>query len=369
MRDLGTGATMDANLQNGRTPTKNWQGVAWLEGRGKIGADVIRDAMRTGRAACYGCPLACRKIIEIGEEPFAVGRVSGPEYETLAAMGAMLLIDDLRAICKANDVANRLGIDTISAGTAIAWAMEAYERGLLTKDDTGGRPLQWGDPSALVQLVTEIGRKEGLGALLGEGVRRAAAQLGRGSESLAMHVKGLEFGMHHPKVARGKELSYATSPRGASHCDGGDVPWAQDSTAETWVQAVRESMDRAGVPNTLSLCMFLDMPVPRDLLAAAVTAATGVSTAADDLTRAGERAWYLKRLFNLKQGVGIESDRLPQRILDQVAAVGDGAADVDTMLERLRRLRQLDECGWPSAAKIKELGLQEAVGFVERESL
>jgi aldehyde:ferredoxin oxidoreductase len=364
LHDLGTGATLDVYLENGRAPTKNWQGVPWPEGKGKIGADVIRDTIRVGRAACYGCPLACRKVIEIDEGPYDVGRAPGPEYETLAAMGAMLLIDDLGAICKANDLANRLGIDTISAGTAIAWAMEAYERGLICEEQTGGIRLEWGNVDALLRLVGEIGRDEGFGALLGEGSLRAAREVGHGSEEFAMQVKGLAFGMHHPKVSRGQELSYATSPRGASHCDGGSAPWVEGTTAEDWVRAVSESIDEAGVPNALCLCMFLDMAFSRDLLAATLTAATGVTMTEEDLTQLGARGWYLKRLFNLKHGIGAEADRLPSRIKEQIAAVGGGGMDTEVMLERLRRIRQLDEEGWPSQETLTSLGIEDVTRFL-----
>lgn len=360
LHDLGTGAMMDAFLNNGRTPTKNWQGVPWPAGQGKIGADVIRDSLRVGRAGCYGCPLACRKVIEIDEGPHAVGRTSGPEYETLAAMGAMLLIDDLAAICKANELANRLGVDTISAGTAIAWAMEAYEKGLITGEDTGGLRVTWGNAEALIRLTDQIGRAEGFGALLGQGSRGAARQVGGDSDSFAMQVKGLAIGMHNPRISRGQELSYATSPRGASHCDGGSVPPRQDVSMRDWVQDVSQSINRAGVPNTLSLCMFLDMAYSRELLSDSLEAVTGVPITAEGLEQVGERAWYLKRLFNLKQGIGPEEDRLPARIKAQVAVCDDIGSDTDAAMAELYRVRELDERGWPSKAKLHELGLEEA---------
>ena len=242
----------------------------------------------------------------------------GPEYETLAAFGTMCLIDNLNAVSFANDLCNRYGIDTISTGVAIAFAMEAYEKGLIKKEDTGGIELKWGDEQAMIAMVHQIGKNEKLGAILGQGVKRAAEKLGGDSWKYAVHVKGMETPMHDPRTFFSMGLTYAVGPRGACHLHGHSPLWegVQDPLPEWGLKGtyplhvskgkgnlVKLSQDYTAVVNSMVSCYFMTFILKPSDLAAVLTAATGTKYTARSLLKVGERIMALHRAYNNLCGI------------------------------------------------------------------
>ncbi|HID73310.1 TPA: aldehyde:ferredoxin oxidoreductase, partial [Candidatus Micrarchaeota archaeon] len=222
--EYGTSGLITAFAAMGNLPVKHWaKGV--FERAEEISGKTMMERHRhgTGRRVCgegVRCSLACERVVRYSDPRYGEYAGKGPEYETLAALGSFVLNGDLVSIIRANELCDRYGIDTISAGEVIAWAIEAFEKGMLTREDTGGLELRWGDPDLVVRPVTMIGEREGLGDLLAEGVKRASERIGRGSERIAMHVKGLEVPMHHPRLFKSMGLAYATFNRGACHLQG-----------------------------------------------------------------------------------------------------------------------------------------------------
>ncbi|TEU08193.1 MAG: hypothetical protein E3J25_12370, partial [Anaerolineales bacterium] len=210
----GTAAGIDNLQEIGGLPTRNWSSGVF-EGWEKIWGQTVTDTILKDRDTCYGCIVRCKRVVET-KEPYEVDPLyGGPEYETLATMGSYCCVDDLGAIAKANELCNKYGLDTISCGAAVAFAMDCYENGILTKEDTGGIELRFGNAQALVKMVEMIAKREGLGDLLGEGSYRAAQKIGRGAEDLAVHCKGQDFPAHVPQAKRSMALIYAVHPFGA----------------------------------------------------------------------------------------------------------------------------------------------------------
>jgi aldehyde:ferredoxin oxidoreductase len=255
---------------------------------------------------------------------------------------------------------NRLGIDTISAGATIAWAMEAYERGFLTAAHTDGFRLEWGDPALVLDLVQRIAEnRPGIGALLAQGSKRAAEQIGAGLE-FAIQVKGLELPFHHPRALRGLEIAYATLPRGATHNEEG-VVMDDDLSYEAWIGEIIQHMDLSGANSSMVYCQFLAGALNADYTARLLTAATGETYTPEDLILVGDRTWYLRRAFNSRLGVGLEADSLPRRVVEQIQANGAALADFDRALQEFYRQRALDERGTPSVERLERIGLAKDV--------
>lgn len=213
---FGTSGGVDFYEKIGNFPIQNWRGSRW-EGAAKISGAVIQETILTRRTACLGCPIACGRHIKIDKGRWAPLDCEGPEYETIGTMGGECLVDDLHAICKANDICNRYGLDTMSTGAAIAFAMGLYEKDILTKADTDGLELTWGNAEVLVELTEKIAKREGVGKLLGEGTLRAANEIGKNAIEYITTVKGLEPSAHDPRRFWSQALSYATAARGACH--------------------------------------------------------------------------------------------------------------------------------------------------------
>ncbi len=352
----GTAGMTASSIEMGDMPARNWQlhPSEWIEHAEKITGDAMHEQWIPEKDTCYACPIACKWLINAPRLDGSTGHLAGVEFESIAGLGAQSASSDPLAIIQTGDLCNRLGIDTISAGATIAWAIEAYEQGILTDADTDGLTLEWGNPALVLELVKRISEnRPGIGALLAQGSKRAAEQVGGGHE-FAIQVKGLELPFHHPRAMRGLEIAYATLPRGATHNEEGVVMDA-DHTYETWIGEIIHHMDLSGANSSMVYCQFLAGAISGDYTARLLSAATGELYTEQDLVRAGERTWYLRRLFNLRLGVGREADALPRRVIAQVAKSGAPLADVQRALEEFYRRRQLDERGVPAAAKIQEL--------------
>jgi len=280
-------------------------------------------------------------------------------------------------VAAANDLCNRLGLDTISASSVCSWAYEAFEKGLLSLEETGGLALTWGNAEALLTLVAQIGLGEGLGRLLGRGVKQAAAVVGRGSEDYAIHVKGLEVPYHDPRAFTSMAVVYATAVRGACHlegltyfAEGGAFPSGKLGLDRKWdphasdgkAELAKRMQDFMGVFNALGLCKFLirGRQGPEEL-AAWVSAVTGWEMDGQELMNAGERLFNLKRLTGTRFfGISKKDDTLPPRLLVDARPTGGAAGvlpELERMLTEYYQLRGWDADGRVGAAKLAELGL------------
>ncbi len=372
----GTASSMDLGWAAGDVPVKNWQVGMWKEGCLKIGGQAMADKiLKPHSAACFNCPIRCARWVEIAKGRFAY-EGPGPEYETLAACGSMLLIDDLEAVAWIGEICNRAGMDTISAGCTVAWAMEAYEKGALTKEDTGGIELTWGNVEAAVEVFNQMARGEGFGALLAQGCQRASEKIGKGSEEYAIHVKGLEVPMHDPRAYHSLAVNYAAGPRGACHVQGGsffaEMGLVIPEAGITYKQgrfdkknkgvAARAAQDVAAVTNSLAVCMFAGLGLAPSHTAILLGLATGMSFTAQSVVQTGERIVTLQRAFACREGVSRKDDTLPKRLVTPLPDGGAAgkAADLEYQLNEYYTLRQWDDNGTPTKEKLLSLGLEEA---------
>ena len=217
IRDMGTAQIINLLNRSGGLPTRNFQ-EGCFEGYEKINGQAMRDTILVKRRGCFACPIQCKREVKVGEPYHVDPGYGGPEYETIAALGSNCGIDDLKAIAKAHELTAAYGIDSISCGAAIGFAMECLERGLLTDKDTRGLDLRFGNSAAMLQMIEQIARRQGLGEVLAEGVARAARKIGTASEELAPHIKGQELPMHEPRWKQGMGIGFMISPTGADHC-------------------------------------------------------------------------------------------------------------------------------------------------------
>lgn len=382
MRELGTASGLLPLNEQGGLPTRNWSSGVF-EGAEEISGERMTDSVLKGRGACYGCIVGCKRVVEIDSRPCRVDpRYGGPEYETLAAMGSYCGVSDLAAICRANQLCNMHGIDTISCGATIAWAMDCFERGLISEKDTGGIDLRFGSADALVKLVEAVARREGIGHLLGEGSQRAARHLGVGGD-LVVAVKGQELPAHMPQHKRSLALIYAVNPFGADHQShehdpfysaaysdrmnelglSGELP--ADTLDATKVQHAFYTQLFYSATDSVCACQFVFGPSYQlygpGQLVEAIRAVTGWSFSLWELMKVGERRLNLLRLFNLREGAASEQDTIPAKLgVPLVGGPTEGVVVPEAQVEDAKA-RYYDMAGWdPSGrrrAKLDELGI------------
>ncbi len=378
LTDWSTAGGVEAVEFHGDLPTKNWQLGAWKEGAQALAGQAFLPKYLVKHGTCQLCPVRCHKRIEIKDGPFTSSYGHGPEYETLAGLGSNLLIDEPEPVIRANELCNRLGMDTISAAGVIAFAFEAFEKGLIKESDTGGLRLEWGDGQALVKLTEKIGAREDIGELLGEGSRRAAEEIGGNAHELTIEVKGLEMAFHDPRAHVSMAPNYATAVRGACHLDaltyfvGRGVPAPElgytepftdhDSTPEM-AKLCYVTQNYQAPFNPMGLCKFLFLgQIGPSTLALWFHQATGFEMDADAYMETGERLLQLKRLYNAKVGMRRKDDALPHRLLTLGQPDGGAAGvvpDMDIMLPELYRLRGWDDDGVPTPETVKRFGIEE----------
>jgi len=384
--DLGTSGDVVPINDSGRLPTMNFR-RSTFEGAEKISGETMAKTIRKSRATCPSCPLACNPMVE-AKEPYSVDpKYGGPEYETLAALGSFCMNDNLVAVAKANELCNKYSIDTMSTGASIAFAMECYEKGLITRDMADGMDLAWGNPDAVVEMVKKIAMREGLGDLLAEGVRIAAKKIGKGAEEFALHVKGMEPAFHEPRGKKGLALSYGVAQRGWCHLQsnhdddfedpnvgpefGFVKPLDRLDTSRTKVEYIKRSEDFLTLQNSMLVCMHLywlrSYVQPKDFHRL-INAVTGWNASPEELLKDGERIFNLVRAFNVREGVRRKDDYIPKRLQEPITdGIYKGQAlprDVlDRMLDDYYEMRGWDkETGIPTETKLIELGLDSAAG-------
>ena len=381
MGKYGTSGAVGGNQSSGGLPSYNFNsGVFdnWEKINGKTMYDTIRrgckdgQQQKHGRDTCYGCIVHCKPVVEIKKGPYAVSPTyGGPEYETLAAFGSYCGIDNLAAISRANEICNQYGMDTISCGATIAWAMEAFESGVLTLEDTGSLDLKFGNAAVMVKLTEMIGRRQGFGDVLAEGSARAAAHLDCGTE-LLITSKGQEAPAHMPHLKRSLGLIYAVNPFGADHMSsehdfvyedsfkyfkarlepmGLRKPQVPQSLNKEKIIFARKTQYFYSMLDSLNLCQFVHGPSwqlygPREIMQL-VQAVTGWDVTIDELMTLGERRLNMMRVFNAREGIDRNQDQLPVKFFQKPLKGGptDGwkidPSEFEAALEEYYR-----QCGW-----------------------
>lgn len=370
-RAQGTLGTVQAANVIGVFPTRNFR-EGHLDGWENISAPAYAK-IKIGDHGCYGCPVRCGKIHRVTTGSYAGATNEGPEYETIWAFAGSIASPDLEATVAFDVVCDDLGLDTMSAGVTIGFAYELFEKGIIDRQGTGGLDLTYGNHAAAVELARRIGNRQGLGDILAEGTRRAAAQIGKGTEGYAMQIKGLELAGYDPRGAKRQGLSYATSPLGGSHnigymsqeIYGSPHPRPVDRFAdEGYTDILKLAQDRAATWETGIACSFAQ---PRmRVFTAMLASATGISEfgSAEYLFAVGERIFNLERAFNIREGFSRRDDSFPRRMTTEpLNKAGPSEGQIlrkpDALLDEYYRFRGWDKDGVPTPDKLKELGLEE----------
>jgi aldehyde:ferredoxin oxidoreductase len=384
----GTAGAVNAQNEAGGLPTRAFQTGHFTTAE-KISGETMYDTILKERDTCYSCAVKCKRVVAVD------GRVDpkygGPEYETIATFGSYCGIDDLTAVAEANQLCNMYGLDTISCGATVAFAMEMVEKGILTAADTGDPDLKWGNAAAMLRLVKRIAHREFIGDLLAEGTARAARQLGRGAEQYVVAVKGNDLPAHMPRVKRSLALIYAVNPFGADH-QSSEHDFVTAFPMDHWMRkplnqvgqfpmmdATELSLDKVrfalvtqqfySITDTLGLCQFVWGPAwqvfgPNDVVAL-LKAAYGWDCSLFELMQAGERRINLMKVFNVREGLTRADDRLPDRLFE---AIPDGPsrglkvtrAELEAALDAYYAMAGWNQAGVPTGGKLDALQLSWA---------
>jgi len=374
LHTYGTGDAMDAMEETGNLPVRNFRDGDFPE-VDQISAQAVKEHVRVGMGTCFACAVACKKEVKV-KEPWNVNPAyGGPEYETLASLGSNCGVSDLKAVCKANELCQRYSIDSISTGVTISFAMECFEHGLLTKEDTDGMDLSFGNAESMVKMVELIGEKSGLGALLAEGVKRAAEQIGNGAEEFAVHVKGQEVPMHDPRLKRGEALGYTVSPTGADHVHNIHDTFLYPQLPKSYnslgilepvpiedfgpkkVRLYKYVGEWRTLNNFLVMCLFTPWSVIQKV--EIVCSVTGWNTTAFELMKVVERGNTLARIFNIREGFTEKDDWLPPRFFKPKTSGALSKTAVNP--EELQKAKTLyyDMMGWTEDGVPKQSTLEE----------
>ncbi|MBI2875038.1 MAG: aldehyde ferredoxin oxidoreductase family protein [Firmicutes bacterium] len=364
---LGTGVLMN---EVGVMPVRNWQRT-YEPKIADLGGDVMREKFWLRDTNCPPCSVWCIKECVVKEGPYAGAISEGPEYETVYSLGSCIEVYDLGAVIDADSICDRLGLDSMSAGLVVSFAMECFERGILSAKDTGGVELKFGDYTPIPALLRDIAQRRGFGDFLAEGVMRMAAEIGNGSDRFAMHVKGMELGGYDPRGVKGMALCYACGPRGGCHHAGGRTiaeeiqSGKMDRLAlEGKAEVVKMTRDKQCYRDSVVICNF--NRVSDEALSKLLAAATGRNLSVAELQQIGDRISNLERAFNCREGFRREHDTLPARLLEEQLPDGPSAGQVVDLNYLLDDYYQL--CGWdvstgiPTPQKLREMELDQIIG-------
>jgi len=372
MTDYGTTLLVELADHLGCYPTRNFQ-AGRMEGMDKLSPEEFAK-IKLKNFGCYGCMTRCGQVHEVKEGVLKGAYSEGPEYETIWAFGGQVGNNDLATIVTADSLCDHLGLDTISTGNAIGFAMELFEKGIISEKESDGLDLRWGNAETILSLVEKIGRREGLGRLLGEGVRRAAEQIGGGAERYAMHSKGLELPAYEPRAIKGYGLSYATSNIGGSHMYGrprqeiygtSDPRPVDRFTEEGKGDIVALVQKQQAAEEVVIVCAFGNSGLTHSLLSDLLTFGTGYDEFRDPgyIEKVGERIICMERCFNVREGFDRKDDTLPQRmftepLLNAGGATGEMIRNMDTLLNEYYDSFGYDKNGIPTPERLKQLGLK-----------
>jgi len=359
LKQYGSVSTVAVTLNTGLLPADNWQKSADKELSAGLLGENLREKYLVKDVPCGDvCPSRCSKVTVVREGEHAGAFTEGPEYETIYSLGTACGIYDLGAVIAADQMCDLLGLDTISAGVTIAFAMECFEKGLIDADDTGGIELRFGNSDAMLQMIHDAAYRVGFGAQIALGSKRLAEEIGQGSEAFAMHAKGMEIGGYDPRGVKGMATVYGCGPRGGCHHAGGytvvveltnpDVDRFADKGKAPITLGTRNR--RAGAADAPCTCAFLSIGLQDDTLAELIAGATGREFTAKDMYLAGERINALERIINVREGLRPEGDTLPSRLTAET--VPDGPLAGQTVDFELMRSEYYAACGLDPATSL-----------------
>jgi aldehyde:ferredoxin oxidoreductase len=385
MHLYGTPSGIPSLQSDGILPTRNFR-QGNFEFFRELSGQRMADTILVNRGTCFACAVACKREVSVPEEGVRPEH-GGMEYETIAAQGSLLGVGDLKKVARFSTLVNEYVLDSISTGMCIAWAQECYERGLLTKEDTAGLELTWGNVAAIETLIHQIAKREGFGQLLGEGTYRAARQVGRGTERYVLTCKCQELPMHEPRGKKGVALQYALSPTGADHMEAPHDPDFENLDAldssplsalgliepvgrldlgPKKVRALYYSQILWNAYNCVGMCDFVGVPINPlrvEKLVDYINAVTGWQMSVHEFWKVGERANTMARLFNFREGMTAADDALPPRLYEGLENGPLQGERIDPeQFETAKRL-YYEMAGWdsttgaPLAGKLAELGL------------
>lgn len=382
LKEFGTAGLLTILNDSGILPTRNFRdGV--FEGVDKISAETYHSTIFHSRGTCWACSVKCKRRVSSEDDAYPLDkRFGGPEYETLATLGSLLKIDNLPAIARGNQICNLMGLDTISTGCVIAFAMECFEEGILTTEDTGGRSLNFGDADAMLFLLEEIAFRKGLGKILSRGVKQAAEEIGKGADKYAFHIKGSELPAHDGRGKTGMGLGYALSATGGDHIETPhDTAFAQNiadleplgilepvkplQTDHDKVRYFALGQKAWGINNCYGLCNFCSVPVHAmtfSRLVETVEAVTGWRTSLFEIMKVSERSNVMSRMFNHREGFGAKEDRVIRRWHEEMPSGPLKGQRIDpdefqTAINLYYELSGWDKDGKPTAGKLVDLNL------------
>jgi aldehyde:ferredoxin oxidoreductase len=374
LSDYGTPRNVASMNAAGILPTRNWQTETFSRVDGITG-ETMKEKVVKAHRACFACSINCTKYSVVPSGPYK-STINGPDYETIYGFGSICEVDDIQALCKADEICDHYGIDLITTSMCVAWAMECYEKGIFTKKDTDGLDLRWGNAEAMIALTEKIGKREGLGALLAKGTREAARIVGKGSDRFTIENKGVEWPGHTCRPFPAAAVGYATGPRGGSHHD--IRPTAEKSGLVDRKVLEGKGALAAEINHWLILCdsaclCHLGEPIwgPMKInnnVVEALNAVTGWNLDYEKARKIAERQWNMIRCFAAREGFTRKDDRLPIRFMEEPVPEGPmkGSVVPKDTLERLKD-DYFTYRGWslktgnPTKEKLKELGLDFAI--------
>ncbi|MFZ5909989.1 MAG: aldehyde ferredoxin oxidoreductase family protein [Chloroflexota bacterium] len=394
---FGTAVVVLFNNSIGTLPTRNYN-EGQFEGCEPISGEKMAETVLKERDTCYACVVRCKRVVEIKDGPYKVDPYyGGPEYETLGTFGSYCGIDNLAAVSLANQICNMYGVDTIACGATIAFAMECYEKGIITKEQTGGLELKFGDADAMLAALDQIVKNEGaLGKVLSQGSERAAKAWGNGADECLITVKGAESPAHMPQAKRSLALIYAVNPFGADHQSSEHDPYYEEgiggfnlerltdvglgqpqpaySLTPEKVRFAYLSELFYSMMDSAELCQFVYGPTwtlygPKETLAM-INAVTGWNMTLDELLEVGARRLNLFRVFNAREGLGRKDDKLPKKFFKAMTGTGPTAGfvltheEVDSAIDEYYRLAGWSADGVPTPATLKKHDIEWAVEYL-----
>jgi len=378
LKPFGTPFLVDIGVQTGDSPVKNWTGVGVIdfpEFQSLAKEAVVERTEK--KYACYMCPIGCGGYMKAGtgEHKYPAG-ARRPEYETTAMFGTNCLNNNLESVIKAGDICDRYGIDTISAGAAIAMAIECYEKGLITRADTDGIEMTWGNDKAIVAMTEKLARREGFGAVLADGVKVAAEKIGKGAEEYAIHVGGQELPAHDPKHAFYFATGYRLDPTPGRHFVGSELSDAPEYPSGLLPEFDLKSFSGRGQARRLGsnfhhvvvcsgTCLFVFWAFPNvEPIAEFMRAVTGWDVTNDELLKTGERIANIRQAFNIREGINPLEFDVPDRVLGkpplEEGPVAGVTVDEDTLIREFLTAMDWDlKTARPGKKKLLELGLED----------
>ncbi|HEY5902135.1 MAG TPA: aldehyde ferredoxin oxidoreductase family protein [Anaerolineales bacterium] len=393
----GTAVVVLFNNTIGTLPGRNYT-EGQFEGADPISGEKMAETILKERDTCYACVVRCKRVVEIKDGAYrADPRYGGPEYETIATFGSYCGIQDLAAIAHANQICNEYAVDTIACGATIAFAMECFEKGIITKEETGGLELRFGDPDAMLQALDQIVKAEGvLGKVLGQGSARAAQIWGNGADECLITVKGAEAPAHMPQAKRSLALIYAVNPFGADHQSSEHDPYYEEGVAdfnldrlkqiglgspqpaysltEEKVRFAYETEVFYSMLDSAELCQFVYGPTwtlyDGEETAKMINAVSGWDLTVEDLMEVGRRRLNLFRLFNVREGLGRKDDRLPKKFFKTLSGTGPTSGfaltqdELDDAIDHYYRMAGWTSEGVPTPETLRQHDIEWAAEFL-----